>query len=306
MSKINVFKHYKQTENQFTNSLLSILELSKVVDDSFIPDFFSNCLQIKLPKSKLNFKVLREQEGGHADAQISNDKLYLLVESKINSRSLRKVQIKSHLKNMKKKGQKLKRLILLTPDSDESWYIKQFRIIDHGMLYHLSWKRVYEHLENYANKRDESLFVKLILQYLSMIKERILDQEFIGVIQKLPKNHPDYLDEMRRGKRKAWGQPRYRPELDGHRRKLILYYPEKEALTGEGEIKKLEKMKNKSYPYRYIFIPKSFKIYDPPISLRQVERIEGFETFGKGRSPIWKLTHEQYDELMKDVKSARK
>lgn len=73
MSEINVFRHYKQAENQFTNSLFSILELSKAVDNSFIPNFFSNCLRIKLPKSKLSFKVLRDPEGGHADAKISNE-----------------------------------------------------------------------------------------------------------------------------------------------------------------------------------------------------------------------------------------
>lgn len=308
MSETNIFRHYKQTENQFTNDLFAILELSQEIDDSFIADFFTNCLQIELPKGKLSFKVLGDQEGGHTDARISAGKLQFLVESKINPQSLRENQIKSHLKNMKKRDQKLKRLILLTPDSDESFYIKQFRMINQRMILHLSWKKVYEYLKSYVDRRDQSLFVKLVSQYLHTIKARILDQDFIGVIQKisLKITSRDYLEEMRKGTWKWWAEPSYCSWLDGPGRKLMLYDPEKKALTAEWEIKKLEKNMRRKFPYRYIFTPKSLRIYNPPVPLRHIERIEGFETFGKERSPVRNLTREQYDKLMKDVKVARR
>lgn len=306
MSETNVFKWYKQEENRFTNGLFSILDLSKGENKSFIFDFFRRNLGIKIPKDRLNFKVLGGYEAT-ADGEISNDKLYFLIETKIKSGSLVEEQIKRHLKSIKKKKEKTKGLILLTPDAPGSEYINQYKTIDSTMIYHLNWKQVYDHLYKCIDKKHESLFTKIISQYLSVIRKTIFDENIVAVIVKIKFGDESsvyedkYLDEMNRGEWPQWNTPRCYPNLDGKGRKLILYDRTRQALTVEVEIKKVEKTEEeKEYPWSNKFAPKTLRIYKTPISVEKLRKIKGFENFGvhrKDRSPFRNLRHEQYEKL---------
>ena len=305
----NIFRNYKQKENQFTNGLFSILDLSMAEDKSFINDFFKKTLGIKIPKDDLSFKILRDYEGT-SDAEISNDKLYFLVETKIKSGSLREDQIKSHMKIIKKKKQKIKGLILFTPDNSGSEYIRQYLSINKNMIYHVNWKGVYDYLNDYVYKQ-KSTFTNIISQYLSMIHDTIFEQDIVAVILKIAFGdktgiYPnEYLDKMSSSERAkwGWGTPRRYKNLDGEGRKLILYDRTRQALTVEVEIKEIKKQEGSAYPYRNIFVPNSLRIYEKSIPLTKIRKINGFENFGihrKDRNPIRNLTHEQYEELIKN------
>ncbi len=304
-SGTNIFTHFKQEENQFTNGLISILELSKVEDDSFVFDFFQNTLELTISRSDLNFKVLREIEGT-ADGEISNHNVVLLIETKIISGALRREQIESHIEKLNKKKQIIKRLILLTPDNSKSQYIKQFTELDSNIV-HLEWKKVYNFLDSYISK-NSSLLSKIISQYLSTICDTIFEQDIVAVIVKIDFGdksgvHPDtYLIDMENGKWNDWRTPRKYKHLDSQGRKLILYDRTQKALTVEVEIKEVkETNKELGYPWSNEFIPETVKIYRKPIPVEKIRNIKGFENFGvyrKDRSAYRNVTHEQYEALI--------
>ena len=299
---VNIFRSYKQEENRFTNGLISILDLSKIEDNSFVNKFFQDTLSIQITPN-IDFKVLRDIEEGTPDVEISNNEICFYIEAKIILEALKMVQIDSHIRSLTRKKQSTKKLILLTPDNSKSGYIKQFTDKKPDLIVHLEWKKVYNYLDGYA-KQNKSVFTEIISQYLSEIQMKIFEQDIIGVIAKIGFGdksgvYPDkYLEEMRKGEWTDWGTPRLYKNLDGQGRKLILYDPKQEALTVEVEIKNVKKEEGE-YPWRNKFVPNSLKIYEKPIPVSKLEEIDKFRNFKKGRAPYWNLTHEQYEELIK-------
>ena len=305
-SGTNLFAYYRQEENQFTNGLISLLELSKLEDESFIHIFFLENLSINILGNDLNFKVLKDIDGT-PDGEISNENIIFFIETKIESGSLRKEQIKSHLKRLYDNPQKNKKLMLLTPDDSASEYIKQFLKLDPSII-HLEWKKVYNYMCNWSSNRS-TVFSEIVSQYLLKIHDRIFEQDIVAVIVKIDfgnksEVYPDrYLDEMKRGKWVDWHTPRKYKNLDGKGRKLILYDRTKKAITVEVEIREVMETKEaREYPWSNKFIPETLKTYKKPIIVENIRKISGFENFGvhrKDRTPIRNLTHEQYRELMK-------
>lgn len=94
MNNINIFWHYSQAENRYTNGLISLLKIGLKIDSNIVIEF-GQLANISLLK-KLNFKVLREFEGT-ADAELLDDETIMLIETKIVSGTLRSEQIKRHL-----------------------------------------------------------------------------------------------------------------------------------------------------------------------------------------------------------------
>lgn len=241
-----------------------------------------------------------------ADGEISSDEMIFLVESKIMSGTLREEQIRSHIDKLKQHTQEFKRLILLTPDSSGSGYINQFTKLD-SLIVHLEWKKVYSFLNDFSSK-NRSLLSEIIKQYLTTIRDTIFEQDIVAVICKIDFGetsgvYPDkYLEEMKRGEWDNWHTPRKYKNLDGTGRKLILYDREKKALTLEVEIQEVKETgEEPGYPWSNKFVPCTLRIYDNPIGLEKIRRIEGFENYGvhkKDRQPYRNLKHEQYEELM--------
>ena len=50
---------------------------------------------------------------------------------------------------------------------------------------HLEWKRVYDHLERAVARSRTTVFSRLVSQFLEQIHDRIFDQDFAGIIQKI-------------------------------------------------------------------------------------------------------------------------
>lgn len=300
----NLFRHYTQEENRFTNGLLSILQLSLSESNLLLTNFFKEILAIEIFPNNLTFKVLQGIVGT-ADGEISNDEAYFLVETKISSGALRKEQVQSHLKELTKKKQKLKRLILLTPDDSASSYVKQFTQNLSPHIVHLEWKRVYNFLKAYA-ETHECLLSIIISQYLAVIQARIFAQDIAAVIVKIDFGErsgvfpEDYLDEMEAGEWDDWHTPRMYKHLDGKGRKLILYDRTRQALTVEVEIQEVKKRRGSyEYPWSNQFVPGTLKIYRTPIPATHIRKIEGLEKFGiKERSAIRIVTQEQYRALI--------
>ena len=86
MSPVNLFTHYKKKEDHFTNGLVSILRLSKFQDVRFVHNFFKdkNILSLDVQRDMGTFKVLKDIDGT-ADAELSNDDICCLLETKIVS-----------------------------------------------------------------------------------------------------------------------------------------------------------------------------------------------------------------------------
>jgi len=59
MRTVSIFSSYKQ-ENQFTNGLVSLLELSKKVKPSFTASFLKNLLDLEPGGTVQTFRVLKE------------------------------------------------------------------------------------------------------------------------------------------------------------------------------------------------------------------------------------------------------
>ncbi len=303
---VNLFTHYTQEENRFTNGLLAVLKLSHVANHGLVRGFFRK-ISPHVHLHGLSFKVLQDIDST-ADGELSNDDICIHFETKILSGTLRKEQIRAHLRRLGKKKQKFKKLILLTPDDSSTSYVKQFTEgFGRAEVIHLAWKDVYDFLNDRADKTPPILS-EVIKQYLSTIHDTIFKQDIAGIIQKIyfgDKSgvYPEsYLKEMEDGEWTGWNTPRKYKHLDGKGRKLILYDRTRRGLTAEVEIRAVKKTKSEpDYPWTNSFVPRSLRIYHPPIPLDHIRETTGFENFGvhrKDRSAYRNVTQEQYRELV--------
>ncbi|MCX6640513.1 MAG: winged helix-turn-helix domain-containing protein [bacterium] len=318
-SNAALFTYYSQEENRFTNGLLSILNLSRIESPRFVTDLFNDTLSLNISRKPLNFKVLRDiseqLDDGKPDGEISNENLCLLFETKVRSGSLNKDQIRGHLKKLRQKKSRMKRLILLTPDDSVSSYIRQLTQQHRPYVVHLEWRRIFDFLETYT-LTNSSLLAEIIKQFLDQIHSRIFTQDIAAVIvkvnfiEKSGVNPETYLEEMRRGKWDDWHTPRQYKQLDGNGRKLILYDSKKKALTMEVEIKQVKKTRSEEpYPWSNKFVPNTIRIYRNPVRVEEIHKLEGFENFGRQRGACRNVTREQYNKLSsfgnKDTRSKR-
>src|SRR3989344_3817426 len=311
MNYVNIFRHYSQAENRYTNGLISLLKIGSKIDKDTLNEF-GLLADISLSK-KMDFRVLREFEGT-ADAEIFDNDSIMLIETKIHSGTLRGEQIKRHLKILDRYNQKNKRLILLTPDSANSYYISQFIKISPKKIVHITWDSIINLLQKSQSK--DIIFSDLVNDYIDEIKEDIFEQDISAVIVKISfgdksEVYPDdYLDEFKKGEWTDWHTPKKYNELDGKGKKLILYDKDK-GLVLEVEIEKVRKdpQRGVNDPYHWSnqFVDKSLNIYKKPIPLSTIKMIPDknnkFLNFDKCSTSHWNLTREQYDWLMKKLNS---
>jgi hypothetical protein len=309
MYEVNIFANYSQEENHFTNGLLSLLALSTVDGPEFLNSFLNDVLHIVAPDGINTFKVLREMDGSTADAELSGSEFCLHFETKIESGKLRGEQVQSHLERLKKHSG-VQRLFLLTPDDSTSQYVDHFVSLDREHIQHREWKSVFSFLERSLVMPKETVFLRLVRQFLERIRHRIFEQDIAGVIFKVAfdevagVDNGKYLTEMQSGAWTEWNTPRECKLLDGKGRKLILYDRRRKSLTVEVEIKSVQRTnKEDGFPWTNEFAPGTLQILETPIPLSELQGLGGFENFGKERSPYRKLTQEQYRQLMSNQKT---
>lgn len=306
MSTVNIFTWYEQDENRFTNGLISILRISTLDNPRFLTSFLRRELGRALGGRVHTFRVLQGIQGT-ADGELCGDDFRIQFETKIVSGSLRRDQIRAHLKHLQAHRERLKRLVLLTPDDSNSRYIKDFLAVDPTRLLHLGWKRVYDSLKDSIASRSPSPFTELVRQFLEQIQEMVFEQDLAGIILKIHFGedsgvYPDkYLNELEAHKRDRWNTPRECKSLDGTGRKLLLYDRTRPGITAEVEIRKVKRIKwARTYPWANIFAPGTLTVFEKPIRLSRIRNVEGFEDFGKhrkDRTAYRNITHEQYRQL---------
>lgn len=305
MSSVNIFTMYKQEENHFTNGLISILRMSTFDNPRFLTLFLRDELGLDLSGRVNTFDVLPGTQGTTADGELCGKDFCIQFETKIESERLRRDQIRAHLKHLQLRRERLKRLVLLTPDDSNSRYIKELLSLDEARILHLEWNRVYEFLKNSVRNKPRSVFSELVSQFLEHIQEKVFEQNFAGIILKIhfgkdsgvdPDTYLNNLEEER-----SWNTPGKYKRLDGTGRKLMLYDSERGAITAEVKIKKVKRIKwERIYPWANIFAPGTLHVFPKPIRLIQIRSIAGFEGFGKhrqDRSAYRNITREEYREL---------
>jgi hypothetical protein len=204
MNTLNVFTRYEQNENRFTNGFFSVLRMATLDNPRFLTSFLRGELGRALGGRVHTFRVLREIQGT-PDGELCGDDFRIQFETKIVSGSLRRDQIRAHLKHLQVHRERLKRLVLLTPDDSNSSYIKEFTALDPTRILHLGWKRVYNALKDSVARPPRSSFTELVRQFLEQIQERVFKQDFAGIIQKIDfgdrsgVDHNAYLKEMETG-----------------------------------------------------------------------------------------------------------
>lgn len=301
MSPVNLFTYYRKKENHFTNGLVSILQLSKIDDKCFVHNFFESTLSLDVQRID-TFKVLEDIDGT-ADAELSNDDICCLLETKIVSYAIEEKQIRSHLESLNTHGQNIRKLVMLTPDDSGSQYVQGFTQLDSNNIVHLEWKKVYTFFHDYA-KGHQGLLSEIIRQYSEKIRDEIFKKDYVGVIftiafTEVTEVRADtYLNEMRNGQWTDWKTPGKCMELDGKHRKLLLYDPSRRAITVEVEISQVIRTnEEEGFPLSNKFVPGSLEVYKNPIKIENIRKIEGFERFGIGQRTYRNLTHEQYKQL---------
>ncbi|MCK5242391.1 PD-(D/E)XK nuclease family protein [bacterium] len=303
-NEVNIFTSYAQKENNFTNGLISILKLGNRENSDFVSDFVSKIFSKPINDTFNVFQVLQNEQKSTADATLAGNRCYFQFETKIESATLRAEQIKKHLKTFKSDTHKIQSLILLTPDDANSNYIQDFVKIDKTRIQHLEWKHVYNYLEKYIQTSNKSVFAAIVQQYLDLIGNEIFKQDIVGIIQKIAFNDKTgvdkdkYLDEMNNGQWKYWNTPKELKQLVGTGRKLLLYDTEKKAITVEAEIAKVKKTnREKDFTWSNIFAPGKLIVYEHPISLSDICKVDSFANYGGARNAYRNLTHEQYKSL---------
>jgi hypothetical protein len=308
MRSVSIFSSYKQ-ENQFTNGLVSLLELSKKGKPGF-PALFLKELLPGGPQGKIDtFHVLKEIDGA-ADAELCGDRFCIRIETKIWSSTLTDRQVRLRLKELRAAKTKLKRLVLLTPDDSNSAYIKNIRELDQTRILHLEWRRVYEFLKTHKNDMG-AVFAELTDQFLELIHDTVFEQDVVAAILvvdfgKKSGIYPDvYLDEIQDGADgwSYWNTPKKYRGLDGTGRKLMLYDKTRKAITAVGEIKRVKKTDwEPDYPYTNWFVPGSLHVLPEPIPLKRIHRLEGFKFLGKCQNACWNVTLEEYHALTENAR----
>jgi hypothetical protein len=309
---VSIFTPYQQEENRFTNGLVALLELSSKCDGPLSITSFLDLLPLASKGGIGGFRVLRGYDG-KADAELCGVDCCIRFETKIRSGSLDEDQVREHLKGLGRSREALKALVLLTPDDGNSNYIQQFlssksikqfcsKDRRHRVL-HLEWRRVYDHLEHSVSRRNALVFSRLVFQFLEQIHDRIFEQDFAGIIQKINFKKGDidpstFLQDIE--KWSCWHTPRKYEKLDGTGRKLLLYDGKQEkAIVAEVEIERVEQIHGGGdFPWRNEFVPNTLHVFTPPILLESIRKIPGFEDFGKpggiDMTAYRNITREQY------------
>ena len=267
---------------------------------------------------KLNFRVLRGFEGT-ADAEILDNNSIMLIETKIFSGTLRSKQIKRHLKMLDKYNQRSKKLILLTPDSENSHYISQFIKISPKKIVHISWNSIIQLLQK--NQSKDVILNELLTDYIHEIRENIFEQDISAVIVKINFGdksgvyEDDYIKEFENGEWDDWHTHTEYKNLDGTGRKLLLYDPKRKAITIEVEIErvKYDPKHDKYFCWSNRFVSSKPKFVNIPLqrilqipkTIRDIQqekkdrKSHGFCNFIKTQTTGWNLTRKQYEWLMR-------
>ena len=123
---VSIFTPYQQEENQFTNGLIALLELSSQCDGPLPVTSFLRDLLALDPRGEIaSFRVLRGFDG-HADAELCGPGCCIRFETKIRSGALDDAQMERHLEWLKRSPQALKAFVVLSPDDGGSGYITRF------------------------------------------------------------------------------------------------------------------------------------------------------------------------------------
>lgn len=303
MTTANLFTHYKQRENHFTNTLLGILSISRIAESTLLSDIIHKSLGLGMECEIDEFQVLGGYVGT-ADGQMVGANCCIHIETKIVSGTLSRRQIRRHLKELAKKGHRVKRLVLLTPDESESQYVARFQQIDRSTIVHLAWKQVSALLVGAIAQTSVDVFGELLCQFQLLVKKMVFEQDYVGVVLKIKfgdesEVYPDtYLENLGTGKWPQWSTPRKYNELDGRGRKRLLYDRTRQAITAEGVINRVKHTKEgRGFPWVNYFEPGSINVYSTPIPIEHIHTVPGFENFGqhrKDRTPYRNITHEQY------------
>lgn len=312
----NIFANYGQAENNFTNGLFSLLELSQCEDSSLPRRFFTDLLNVDFPQGIPSFKVLGQMEPRcTVDAQVIGENVSLFFETKIQSYTLESRQIEQHLKAVRQCRSKVKKLVVLTPDDGCSDFIKERTALSPQFIIHLSWAAVRDYLIRESARWKGRVLEGLIKEYVAVINGTIEEQDFIGIIQKVAFNKKTGLScrehclTLLMDRDAEWGLPKQRNELDGEHRKLLLYSAEgfEEGLKGvfcEAEVAGCEWDDSETdYPWRYRIKPESVNKFTPPIPVTRIEKLPRFEKFrARGvRTPYWNLLRSEYQYLTASV-----
>lgn len=306
MSTVNIFTRYEQKENDFTNGLMAVLNLSRFDNPQLVSSFLHDELGLVSDGQIDTFRVLREVPGT-VDAELRGNGCRILFETKIVSGTLCRVQIVRHLEALREQTERVRRLLLLTPDDSGSKYIQQYLSIDNTLILHLSWKRLYDFLARSVADMPRCVFSELVRQFLELIRDMVFEQDIAGVVLKIHFGEKSevyedrYLAEMKSRMWNRWNTPREYKSLDGTGRKLLLYDRTRQGITAEVEIYKVERTDTEAdYPWTNEFASGTLRFFEPPIRLGCIRSLKGFEDFGvyrKDRSPFRNITHEQYRQL---------
>ena len=303
MTGVNIFTGYKQEEDRFTNGLIAILHFSRFGSLDFVSHFIKTLIGVDGGETR-NFRVLKGIEGT-ADAELSGDAYCLYFETKIESATLRVEQIQSHISNLERRIEPLKKLVLLTPDDSKCQYVARHLAMNPGTLIHLSWRRVYDYLESRANEEENQILVELIQQYLLRIRQTVFQQDYAGIILKLYFGKESgifqdtYLENMQDGRWTYFNTRSKYEKLDGTSRKLLFYDSTRQGITAEVEIRKVEC--NEEEPdYRWVneFAPGTLRVFNSAIPVEHILAVSGLENFRKGQSAGRLMTHTQYRALL--------
>jgi len=301
----NIFRHYNNLENHFTNQLISLLSLSRFVPPQLLTPLLKT-LGIDPNQKVLKFRVLRGIDGT-ADAELSGNDFCVLIETKIERGKLDDAQICRHLERLNARSEAQRSLVLLTPDDGSSSYIRQFRA-KYRRVTHLEWKAVYELCKGCT--AGDRVVSELARQFLAYIHDRIIEQDIVGIIQKIAfgpnsgLSHNTFLDEFNsdNGIGLRWNTPREYKALDGKGRKLLLYDGTQPAITAEVEIREVRCTNDKAlFPWTNFYSKETKRVFEPPIPLTRIQTIPTFEKFGTERASHRNITYQQYMMLTHPV-----
>lgn len=175
----NIFDQYDMEENRVTNAFLQALAQNTNLLKDFLARYFkiqvSNTVNIVISSQKEPFLLgdieeEKERAEGIPDGWIIiKDEIAIVFESKITRNSVRKDQLKAHVKRIR--GYSKKHLCVITPDEESP--IKEIDIPNTDIRW-VSWREIYDLVSHEKEAQGVSAYLRdQLKEYLAMKEDLV-------------------------------------------------------------------------------------------------------------------------------------
>jgi hypothetical protein len=288
LESINLFKGYKQEENENTHAFLAFLNLLLHTNNKLFLTFW-NSLKTGIKIDVVNDVEIdcQPRKFGSWDGQIysKKQKWFVAIESKIRTTALKSSQLIIHQINIKKCEEEYTKvkLVLLTP-FDKDWIIKEYLNGKPAKnINYLSWRDIYKSVTDIQARLNNNLPLEFVVdQYKNYLQDS--NYNHAGIIQILNEDNinDEYIKSVIAGEENRWHVPSKKIGFDIPNFKVFAYDKNKNGIFGYFVSKGMFVNPNRKNwkEWKYFFKIENFRRLKPAISIKVIRKMLGKAEMG--------------------------